>query len=352
MVSHKSKVMVYGANGYSAKLIIEEFLSRDIKPILAGRNEKSIKSLAESFNCQFNIFDLTNPDLIDEALEGTNTLLNCAGPFIFTAKELIESCLRTKTNYLDITGEIPVLHLAFSFSQKAKEAGIVILPSVGFDIIPTDCLAKRLHEKMTDTTTLRLGLYNQGGGISRGTSLTSLEFLGGQGRIRKNGNVIDSPIGEHAIEVSLDDFSFRGISIPWGDVYSAYHSTGISNIIVYMGVSNIIFASRRILKKILKLFSIKLIKKITAFMIKNFVSGPSSSKRNSTFTCVWGRVENESGKIHEEVYQVMEGYNLTAKGSVESVLRVMNNEVAAGTFTPSLAFGSSYLDLFTVKKIK
>ncbi len=351
MNTESSRLMIYGATGYSAQLILEELISRNVKPVIAGRNEAGIKKIADKFCCEFRIFDLTDNTRIDGALSNIHTLLNCAGPFRMTAKELIEACLRTKTNYLDITGEIPVMHLAFSMNKRAIKNGIVILPSVGFDIIPTDCLAKRLSEKMPDATNLKLGLINNRGKISRGTWLTTLEFLKGPGRIRRNGNLIESPIGEYAVNVKLKNFSFSGLSIPWGDVYSSFRSTRIPDGEVYIAMSKTIVRFRKLLTLFLKVFRNEAIRNLVASYIRKNLTGPSKEERDLARTYVWGKVENAKGETIEEVYQVLEGYNLTAVGAAECSIRILNGSVNPGYYTPSLAFGSGFIDQFVIRKI-
>lgn len=344
-------LLIYGASGYSAQLIIEELVSRNMKPILAGRNETVIKPLAEKFNCSYKIFDLANDEKVIAALEGVHTVLNCAGPFKYTAKDLMDACLKTKTNYLDITGEIPAMHLAFSLNRAAKENGIVILPSVGFDVIPTDCLAKRLKEKMPNATHLKLGLINKRGKISRGTWLTSLEFLEGKGKIRRNGKIVDSEIAEFTVNVKTKNFSFRGVSIPWGDVYSSYRSTRIPNVEVYLALPRFVVQFRSLFIFLLSILKVNAVKNLVANYIKKNLTGPNKIIRDTTGTYVWGKVENAKGQTIEEIYQFMEAYNLTAKGAAECAERVLKNALQPGTYTPSLAFGSEFMDLFVIKKI-
>lgn len=351
MGAAQNKLMIYGATGYSAQLILEELLVRKIKPVLAGRNEPRTKEIAVKYGCEFRIFDLRSDDKIDEALGDVHTLINCAGPFRMTAKELMEACVRTKTNYLDITGEIPVMHLAFSMHKQAKKAGIVIMPSVGFDIIPTDCLAKRLSEKMPDAVNLKLGLVNKRGKISRGTWLTTLEFLKGTGRVRRNGVLIESPIGEYTVNVKLNNFSFSGLSIPWGDVYSSYISTRIPNVEVYLAMPWLAVKLRKLLTFFLKILRIGFVKNFVAHLIRKNLTGPSKKEREATKTYVWGKVENAKGETLEEVYQMMEGYNLTGVGAAECAVRLLNNAVSPGYYTPSLAFGSEFMDQFVIRKV-
>ncbi len=351
MKPDKNDLLVYGANGYSAGLIIEELLKRNIKPVLAGRNEKAVKQVSQRLNLPYKIFDLSEIESVVQNIKEFHTVLNCAGPFKYTAKQLIEACLEAEANYLDITGEIPVLQTAFENDDAAKKSGIVILPSVGFDIIPTDCLAKRLSEKMPDAKHLMLGLLNKKGKISRGTWLTTIEFLGATGRIRREGKLIESQIGEYKISVKRNDFDFSGISIPWGDVFSSFCSTGIPNVEVYLGVPKFLYNAVWLVPVIQRIISLKILKNVISGFIKNNFTGPNKNQRDSTVTYIWGRVKNEKGETYDEAYKVMEGYNLTAVGAAESVIRVLHGEVGPGTKTPSLAFGSNFMDRFVIEKI-
>ena len=342
--------MIYGANGYSAGLIIEELIGRGIKPQLAGRNEKVIKQVAEKYKCSFKVFDLNDQEKMNDSLGEVHTLLNCAGPFKYTAKQLMNACISTKTNYLDITGEIDVIETAWELNDQAKAAGITILPSVGFDVIPTDCLAKILSEKIDDPVKLELGIMSDGG-ISRGTMLTTLEMMGKPGKIRRNGKIIDSSIGEFENKVDNKNFKMSGISIPWGDISSAYYSTGIPNITVYLGFPKGLFVIRKIIPLSKKILSVNFIQKIILRLAGFGITGPSKKKREIASTYVWGRVENNNGESIEEAYKFMEGYNLTAIGAADALIKIVNGKVDTGTKTPSLAFGKNFFENYIVEKL-
>lgn len=347
-----NNILLYGANGYSAGLILEKLLERNITPVLAGRNKDSIIPLADKYNCEHRIFDLNDESVISSNLTDIHTLLNCAGPFRYTAKSLLAACVKSGTNYLDITGEIEAIETAWSFDEGAKNAGITIIPSVGFDVIPTDCLAKKLSDKMPGADFLKLGILTNGK-ISRGTWLTTIEMMGEKGKVRRDGKIIDSDIGEFEIELALDNnVSFTGISIPWGDVSSAYYSTGIPNIDVYLGLTPAVWKFRNSLNKIKNVLSNKSVNRFIQKIISSSTTGPSEQKRNKTETIVWGTVIDSKGNELTEAYQTMEGYNLTALGASESAVRVLNNEVESGTKSPSLAFGSSFMDEYVIKRIR
>lgn len=347
----QNKLIIYGAYGYSAKLILENLAKKEIKPMLAGRDEYKLRKVSNQFDCDFVVFDLENEDIIKKNLEYYHTLLNCAGPFKFTAEKFINACLETQTNYLDITGEIPVLEKAWEYNEQAKEKGITILPAVGFDVIPTDCLAAKLKEQMPDAVSLKLGFEGIRAKMSRGTNLTTLEMINDSGKIRKDGKIIQIDIGESTYEIKNDKFEFQGVAIPWGDVSTAYHSTGIPNIAVYFGLPKIAFVSRRLMTVGKDLLGINFIKDFLKKQISERVSGPSEYERQKASMIVWGEVENAKGEKHFEAYRFIEGYELTGRGAAEAVIKVINNEVRSGTQTPSLAFGYSFMEQFMIEKI-
>lgn len=347
----QNKLIVYGAYGYSAKLILENLLKNDIKPMLAGRDEYKLRDVANKFDCDCMVFDLENEDVINKNLEDYHTLLNCAGPFKFTAEKFFKACLKTSTNYLDITGEIPVLEQAWKYNEQAKEKGITILPAVGFDVVPTDCLAAKLKEKMPDAVSIKLGFEGQGAKMSRGTNLTTLEMINEDSKIRRDGKIISVPIGDLTYEIKNDKIEFQGVAIPWGDVCTAYHSTGIENVEVYLGMPKAAFVSRGLLRVGKDLLGVNSIKEFLKNQISKRQTGPSDYERQKASMIVWGEVKNESGEKLFEAYRIIEGYELTACGAAEATEKVLNDEVEKGTQTPSLAFGSSLMDQFVIEKI-
>ena len=133
--------MIYGANGYTGELIARDAVRRDLDPVLAGRTATKVEQLASSLGLQARIFDLENATATTRCIEGMGLVLNCAGPFSATAAAMMTVCLAAHVHYLDITGEIGVFEHSRTLDAAARAAGIVICPGVGFDVIPTDCVA-------------------------------------------------------------------------------------------------------------------------------------------------------------------------------------------------------------------
>src|SRR5262249_25235762 len=140
-------------------------------------------------------------------------------------------------HYVDITGEIAVFESIMARDDEAKKRNVTLLPGAGFDVVPTDCLAAILAERMRDATELALAFYTNGSELSRGTKKTMLEGIGDGGAIRRDGKIVRVPVAYDVREIPFSCGARSALTIPWGDVSTAFHSTGIPNIRVYLAMA-------------------------------------------------------------------------------------------------------------------
>ena len=196
--------LVYGAYGYTGDLIAREAVRRGLSPILAGRREDSLLPLAEELGLDWRAFTLDDPQALRAGLEGVAAVLHCAGPFVHTSRSMVDACLAGGIHYLDITGEIAVFESILRRQQEAEETGVTLLPGVGFDVVPSDCLAARLAAALPGAAELRMAFYNAGGTMSRGTLKTMIEGLPAAGAVRRDGRIVPVPI---AYDVRKIEFS-------------------------------------------------------------------------------------------------------------------------------------------------
>src|SRR4051812_33648260 len=141
----QARMLFYGAAGYTGELIARAAVQRGLQPILAGRNIDAVQKLAEELGLPYRIFGLDEPAALDKGLADVNIVLNCAGPFAVTASKLAQSCIRVHAHYLDIAGEVPEFQTLQSYDAAARAANSMLLPGVGFGIVPSDCLALHLQ---------------------------------------------------------------------------------------------------------------------------------------------------------------------------------------------------------------
>jgi short subunit dehydrogenase-like uncharacterized protein len=232
-MSGRTGWMIYGANGYTGHLVAAEARRRGLNPVLAGRRAGPIEKLAAQVGLPMRVFGLDDAPAAAAALAGIAVVANCAGPFAATSAPMIDACLTSRAHYLDITGEIDVFLAAQRHHADAQAAGIVICPGVGFDVIPTDCMAAVPKDALPNATHLVLA-FDARGPMSPGTARTMARSLrlGHQGgRVRRNGVIEEVPLSWRRIDFAGG--SATAIAIPWGDLATAWFSTGIPNIETY-----------------------------------------------------------------------------------------------------------------------
>ncbi len=334
-MSHTDKqFMIYGANGYTGELIAREAVKQGLKPILAGRNQAAVEKLATELALSYRVFDLSFVNQITEELKSVESVIHCAGPFSATAEPMMKACIASKTHYTDITGEISVFELAQSMSQQAKDAGIILCPGVGFDVVPTDCLASLLKEKMPDATHLALG-FDSGSSMSPGTAKTSIEGIASGGRIRQNGKIKQVPLAYKQRTIDFGNGDKNAVTIPWGDISTAYYSTEIPNIEVYIPISPKGAKNMRKMNWFRWLVKFSFVQNKMKEQVEKKSKGPNQDQREKLKTYLWGEVKNSAGETITARMETCNGYQLTYLAALAVNRFILNNPVEAGAQTPS-----------------
>ncbi len=337
----KDKVIVYGCYGYTGRLVVDELIALGIAPVLSGRNSEKVNALGAELNLDARSAVLEATEL-DALLKDAKVMVHCAGPFIHTAKAMMEACIRNGVHYTDITGEIGVFKMGHEYDAKAKAAKVVILPGVGFDIVPSDCLAAHLYSKLGDAIDLEMAFYSDGG-TSRGTSLTAVEALGNGGMIRKDGKLTPVHDGYDVRSFQFGPKRMKAITIPWGDVYTAYISTGIPNIRVYMAMPNGVIALLRSGRWLAPILKMEWLKERMRKKIKSGKAGPSQGSRERGAVYLTGTATNARDESVSADLKTPSGYKLTALTAAKIAERLLANARLSGFQTPSIAFGKDFI---------
>jgi short subunit dehydrogenase-like uncharacterized protein len=346
----KKNFLIYGANGYTGELILRYAVERGLKPLIAGRNAEKIESLAQRFGVDFRVFSLEETSKLDEALNNVDFVIHCAGPFSLTSQPVVEACLRTRKHYTDITGEIGVFEAMARLDARAKEAGIMIMPGVGFDVVPSDCLALHLKNRLPSATELTLAFFGIGK-ISHGTQATMTLNAGNGGAIRKNGEITSVPAAWKTREIDFGEVKKTGVTIPWGDVSTAFYSTGIPNIEVY----TIAPESALKLMKMSRYLGWLLRAKFVQSLLQKQISpgGPSDDERAKGKTLLWGEARDERGNRVEARMAAPEGYTTTVLTALKIAEKILAGNFCAGFQTPAKCYGADLiLEIEGVKRIE
>ncbi len=333
----RSDCMIYGANGFTGRLVAREAVARGLRPILAGRRAAPVAAFAAELGLVARAFDLSDAEAARAALSGVAVVANCAGPFSATSRPLVDACLATGTHYLDITGEIDVLVAARRRDAEARSANNVLCPGVGFDVVPTDCLAAVLAEGLPDARRLALG-FDVAGPPSTGTAQTMVEGLGKGCRVRENGEIIRVPYAHRIRRIDFGKGETSAVAIPWGDIATAYFTTGIPDIEVYVPASPSALVLMRAANLVRPVLALPLVQALLRRWARA-AEGPSEAELLGATSYVWGEATNAAGTTRTARTTTPNGYRFTASATVMAIAHVLAARPAGGYYTPSQLMG-------------
>lgn len=333
--------LIYGANGYTGRLTVMEAVRRGMSPILAGRNAAALAELASETGLESRVFSLGTPSEVVENIGDCALVLHCAGPFSATSQPMVAACLAAGVHYLDITGEISVFANAQKQDNAARRADVVLIPGVGFDVVPSDCLAASLVRALPAAIELCLA-FEAGGGPSPGTAKTSSEGLAKGGAVRKDGKLIKVPLAWKSRSIPFAHGERMAMTIPWGDVFTAWISTGVPDIEVYMAVPPATIKRLQRMRLMQPLLGLAVVQKFIQHRIARSVKGPDDARREQTNAQLWGQAKSADGRTVSGTMTTLNGYDLTVIASLGIVEYLLKNDVEGGYYTPSALLGADY----------
>ena len=330
--------MIYGAYGYTGVLCAELALERGLRPILAGRCDEPLAKLARRLDVEHVVFSLDGD--FGSYLSNVDVVLHCAGPFEQTSRPMVDACLMTGTHYLDVTGEIVVFEACAKRDAEAKEAGVLVMPGVGFDVVPSDSLLAHAKRRLPSASKLRLGVLGLGQ-VSHGTATTVVANLHRGGLVRKGGELVSVP---SAYKTRQIDFGFgRGPSFttcsPWGDVSTAYYTTGVGDIEVYMAIPKPAAMALKANRFFGGLLTSAPVRKFLQSRVDAAPAGPTAEKRARGSSHLWAEASDDSGGRVVSRLHGPDGYDFTTQTSLMIAEKVLGGEAKAGFFTPAGLFG-------------
>jgi len=340
------KILVYGSYGYTGELIVEHAMQEGLSLILAGRDAKQLQAQAEKYKLEYRVFAVEDTAALDAALQEADAVLHCAGPFVLTFRAMAEACIRNKKHYVDISGEIEGFEVLAQMDEEAKQAGVMFLPGGGFDVVPSDCLSAYVAKKLPNASDLKLYIKGIGSGISRGTARSGIENSQRQGRIRRDGKIVSVQNVWDTRSIDFGRGPSRVISVGWGDVSTAYYSTGIPNITTYMNFPKAMINAMKFMRYIGPLIYTRIARDFLKWLIGLVIpSGPSKEKNEKGFSLMIAEVTDGEKTIRAKL-RTPEAYHLTALTSVEIMKRILTGDFKPGFQTPSKAYGTDFIMQF------
>ena len=335
----KGQVLIYGAYGFTGKGIAELASEYGIVPVLAGRNASKLKPLADSLGYDYVVLPLeNNHDNLVKVLKHFEIVLHIAGPYTHTAKPMLDAVVEAGTHYVDLTGENHVIQAELDRDEEFKRANIMVMPAVGYDVVPTDCLNVYVADKISQPTQLTVvlnGSYAAAAGAqaSRGTMKSGLEMLGRPLLKRENGEMVAMATPEliHRKENGREQTLLQ---IPWADMITSYVSTGIPNIEVFQ------VQEGELPPWLLRVAQSDAGRRVLGWLIDNFApEGPPPSAQENRQTRIVSTVSNEAGATASAALITPEAYLLTFHSTLIIARRVIDGQWEPGFQTVGKVYG-------------
>ncbi|HEX6559554.1 MAG TPA: saccharopine dehydrogenase NADP-binding domain-containing protein [Longimicrobiales bacterium] len=334
----RAMLLLYGATGYTGRLIAHTAAEYGLRPVLAGRDHAAVAELAGQLGLDYRVFSLDD----DIDLSGSTLVLHCAGPFIHTSAKLASACIRQRVHYVDITGEIDVFEQLHARDREARNSGVMLLPGAGFDVVPSDCLGAFLKAQLPSATQLNLGIAGTGR-LSRGTAATMITHADKGGMIRRDGQLVRVPPAFHTREIDFGAGPRWTVTIPWGDVATAYYSTGIPNIRVYSALPRSMKPLLLLTRYAGWLMRRQWLKDLQLKRIRRGPPGPTAAELRDGRSFVYGEAVAENGDFVDARLTGPNGYLLTAHSALLIAQRILRGDFKPGFQTPSLAYGADFV---------
>lgn len=313
-----STLLIYGATGYTGRMAAERARALGLNVEIAGRNQQRLASLAAQLGVNYRVFDA---DQAEGFLSGISVLLNFAGPFVQTAEPLMRACIKAGVDYLDITAEINVYRLAERLGAEAAANQVMLLPGVGWDVVPTDSLAVQVAGRVQGPTALNIALQVPGS-MSRGSAMSVSEIIGAGVLARVDGELVATPDAEPR-HFDFGQGPVLCVPLSFGDLVTAWHSTGIPNIAMFVHIAGDAFPQGD---------------------LSPLPDGPTPEQREAHRARAVVEVTDAKGAIARSIIETVNGYTYTPLAAVEAAHRVLDGERQPGFATPAMAFGGGFAE--------
>jgi len=232
-VSTTRSWMLYGAAGFTGSSIASHAYDCGHRPLLAARNAPAVTALAEQLEMPHRALTLDDPASLRAAVADVDLVLNAAGPFLHTASPLAEACVDAGVHYLDISNELVVFRDLYDLDRRAQEAGVLIMPGVGFGVVATNCLARYVSDIVGGADQLEVAALVASAQRGPGVAATREQNVPFGGWVRREGQLQPFELGSGITTINLPDGPCPAMPVPTGDLEAAFHATGAPDVVAY-----------------------------------------------------------------------------------------------------------------------
>ncbi|MDP7736194.1 saccharopine dehydrogenase family protein [Mycobacterium paragordonae] len=317
-------ILLYGATGYTGRLVARTFAEQGLQPVLSGRREDALRAVADPLGLDVRIGGLDDLDL-----SATQALLNCAGPFGRTQAPLLRRCVDAGVAYLDLAGEVDEHLAAAAWNDRARAAGVLVMPGAGYGIVASDCLAAYVAETLVGPPVRVEVALKTVGAVSRGTAEVVLGSLRRTGVRRRSGALVACRPGRARMKVDFGDGDglTTVVTNPWrADLVASVPATPSYD--TYM-------AFPAPVRMMIGIPHGGLLRAVA----RRLPEGPTDEALAQGRSAVWARATGTGGAQTTAVLRGPDAYIFTAKAAAACMRRILAGDAPPGVHTPASAWG-------------
>ena len=337
-----TKVLIYGATGFTGRAISIQAKRSGLDILLAGRNPDNLKPLSKAIDVPYLAADVRDCAQLDKATSAAGVVVNVAGPFQDTAAPVLESCMRTQAHYLDVSGELSSFLLCQRYHQRALERGIMVMPGLGFVVAPSDCLAAYLKQCMPDAETLRIA-FSRVDLVSRGTMRAMLGMVRKNVCIRRHGELVMLPVGQLERRFDFGQGGRTSAALSWADLVTAYESTGIPNIETYAEMGPWLRGAYQLGAWYAEPLRMVPARWASEMLLRVWPEGPDEKTRAGKRRVIVAEVENRGRWLRSARLTLPDGYTITPPIVINALQELAKGQVRTGFSTPAQVFGADFI---------
>ncbi|MGE0683187.1 MAG: trans-acting enoyl reductase family protein [Candidatus Binatia bacterium] len=337
-----TRVLLYGATGYTGQLIARKAKATGFPLLLAGRQESKLQALAASLGFAYRVAPLEHTSQLHACLQDIDVVLHVAGPFSTTAQPMVDTCLQRGIHYLDVSGELPVFVALSQRDAEAKARKSMLMPGVGHVIAPSDCLAAHVSRRLPGAQQLHLAV-SRPDFISRGSLHTMLSLVSERVHIRRQGRMTTAPVGELCRSFAFGKGKSACTAVSWPDVFTAFYTTGIPDITVYSEANEIERLGYTLGGRLAPLLRGSLPQALWQAQMSFFPEGPSEEARRGSVRTIVAEAIDRQGRRVSSRLRTPDGYTFTGTTALAIAARVLAGEVESGFHTPGQLYGADFI---------
>lgn len=315
-----NKLMIYGASGYTGRMVAEHARTHGIPLVLAGRSDQPLAELASKLGVEDRVFALDGEALIDRSLKDVAVMINAAGPFLRTAKPLMEASIRNDVHYIDTAAELDSYRLAEKLDAKATAAGVMLLPGGGGSVAMLGSLAGHAVTRAQEPRKISIAMHVSGG-MSRGSAISAIENMTSETLARVNGELV--AVANSIKKLDFGHGAVECFQVTPPDLITIWRATGVPNIETFVHVTGNGFPQGD---------------------VSLLPDGPSEDERLANRYQAVVEVTDAKGIVFRSLLDTVNGYSFTAMAAAEAGRRVLAGEVRSGFQTPAGLFGNGFAE--------